>query len=322
MSAFAEDRLGITPSTTLEMGMRTTYVPARQTVYGEPRLAVRYDLETDHGVWSVRGAAGIYRQFVHSFDVATHTVVSLLPRVRFWLPVSEREHPPAAYHVAASLLYRPHRIWEFGLETYYKHQPHLLVLNYGAPQSNELLARAKGRAYGAAATMARRGDRLQIEGQYEFALASRRVPNRFDGRNVAVPWSAPHQIVLEVDAVPVASITLTLRGHAAFGRMWGFRQAYYDFLATDPASQVFGSFDLTRPEDHRLPAFVRFDVGAAYSRRIAGVSIQGRIFLINALGRRNVSDWSLRYDEAVNAYVRESRRGASFMPVVSLGVNI
>ncbi|MEX1055366.1 MAG: hypothetical protein WED81_05020, partial [Rhodothermales bacterium] len=319
---FTESRVGMTPSATLETGMRLTYLPVRQTVYAEPRLAVQYDLETERGVWSARGAAGIYRQFLHSFDVATHTVASLLPRVRFWLPVSESERPPVAYHIAGALLYRPDHIWEFGVETYYKHQPHLLVLNYGAPQSDELLARAKGRACGAAVTTARRGERLQIEAQYEFALARRRVPNRFEGRDVAVPWSAPHQLVLEVDAVPVASITLTLRGHAAFGRMWGFRQAYYDFLATDPASQVFGSFDLTRPEDHRLPAFVRLDLGAAYSRRMAGVSIQGRLFLINVLGRRNVSDWSLRYDEGVHSYVRESRRGAPFMPVVSLGVNI
>jgi hypothetical protein len=266
---------------------------------------------------------------VHSFDVATYNVTSLLPRVRFWLPIGQDQRPPEAYHAAGSFLYRPNATWQWSLESYYKHQPHLLVLDYGratgraagnATESIDVLTGADGYAYGAAVTASRTGDHLQMEAQYEYAVARRRIPNRFDGAFEPVPWNAPHRLHLSVDVSPRPHWTATLRWQGVFGRSWGFRQAYYDFLEPNPSTRRFPPFDLSNPAAHRLPAFSQWDVGLAYARDVAGIGVQARVNFVNVLGRDNVSDWSLRYDDADKRYVREARRAASFIPSVSLQV--
>jgi hypothetical protein len=274
----------------------------------------------------MRWAAGRYRQYLHAFDVATYNVAALLPRVRFWMPIGQDQRPPEAYHATGSFLYQPNATWTFGLESYYKHQPHLLVLDYGrdlatAP-SGDLLAAADGYAYGAALNASRTTQHVHLEAQYEYAIARRRVPNRFDGAFVPVPWSAPHRLHLSLDLYPLPHWTATVRWQGVFGRSWGFRRAYYDFLEPNPATRRFGSFDLSNPATHRLPAFSQWDVGLSYAREIGGVGLQGRIALVNLLGRDNVSDWSLRYDERDETYVREPRLTASFIPSVSLRMSL
>ena len=327
LAGFLEDRFSLGARTTLTLGTRLTYLPEHASVYGEPRLSLRYDRTlSSGGTWAARGAVGLYRQYVHSFDVATYNVTSLLPRVRFWLPIGRQQRPPEAYHATASVLYRPNSHWELSAESYYKHQPHLLVLDYGgepsAESAGDFLRSADGYAYGGAVTVSRMSERLQAEVQYEYAIARRRVPNRFDGAFEPVPWSAPHRLHLSADVVPFPHWTATLRWQGLFGRSWGFRQAYYDFLAPNPDTRRFPPFDLSTPAAHRLPALSRWDVGLAYSREIAGVSLQGRVTLINVFGRDNISGWSLRYDESEEAYVRERRRAASFIPSVSLQVSL
>ena len=110
----------------------------------------------------VRGALGRYRQYVHSFDVATFNATALVPHVRFWLPVGRDQRPPEAYHASAAFLYRPDDVWQLGAEAYYKHQPHLLVLDYGGsrehPAPGDVLTGADGYAYGLGLTSVRKGD--------------------------------------------------------------------------------------------------------------------------------------------------------------------
>jgi hypothetical protein len=320
------DRVALGYRTQLTLGVRLTYVPARRAVFAEPRLALQYDHEgRGGGTWALRGALGLYRQYLHAFDVATYNVTSLWPRVRFWLPVGGQQRPPEAYHATAGVLYRPDAAWQIGFESYLKLQPHLLVLDYGAPAhgaAHDVLAHADGYAYGAALTLRREGQTLQFEAQYEYAVARRRVANRFDGTFVPVPWDTPHRLFLALDMLPLPSWTATLRWQGVFGRSWGFRQAYYDFLEPDPAARVFTPFDLSEPEAHRLPAFSQVDAGLAYSRRVAGVAVQGRIMMTNLLGRKNVTDGSLFYDADRGAYVRRARRAISLFPSVSLRVGI
>ena len=111
---------------------------------------------------------------------------------------------------------------------------------------------------------------------------------------------------------------LTARWQALFGREWGFRPAYYDHLATDPRTETFGSVNLGDPEAHVLPAFTQLDVGISYARHISLAFVEARLTLVNVLGRRNVSDWTLVHDETRSAYVRVTRHGVPFIPIVSV----
>lgn len=329
VSTFLEDRLALSHRATLTVGSRLTYVPSFDRVYAEPRLAFRYDHpDSGWGLWAFRGAVGLYRQFVNQFDVATYNATALVPSVRFWLPLSDGESPPTAYHVAGSILYQPDTRWQFSIESFYKHHPHLLVLDYGgqavadeaAASPSTVLTEADGYAYGTAFSVQRTTRTTRFTAQYEYAVARRRVANRFDGGFVTVPWNTPHRFYASLDVTPRPHWTATLRWQGVSGRAWGFRQAYYDYLEPYPDTRQFAPFNLSDPEAHRLPFFSQWDVGVAYTREIAGFGVQARLNLINVLDRRNVRDWSLRYDEARAAYVRSVRRSTPFIPSLSLRV--
>ena len=329
-SAFLEDQWALSDRATLTFGSRFTLLPIRNTLYAEPRLAFRYDHpEGRFGAWAFRGAVGLYRQFINPFDVATYNTTALVPSVRFWLPLGTDERPANAIHVTGALSYTPTSVWQLSVESFYKHHPHLLVLDYcgqntacqgGALTAQSLLTEAKGEGYGIAFSAQRTTQKTRLRAQYEYAQAQRRVANRFGGVSKRVPWNTPHRIYAALDVMPMAHLTTTLRWQGVAGRAWGFRQAYYDYLEPNPETQVYGSFDLSDPEAHRLPFFSQWDVGVAYGRTVAGFGLQGRFNLINALGRRNVRDWSLLYDEATDTYTRQRRRATPFIPSLALRV--
>jgi hypothetical protein len=323
MAAFAEDRFAVRPHTLLTAGLRLTGLPGQQTVYAEPRLSLQHDRTLGQtGSWAVRTAVGLYRQYIHAFDVATYNVTSLLPQVRFWLPVGRDQHPPRALHGTVGVLLRPDATWTFGVEGFYKHQPHLLVLDYGrwavAQPGEAVLRPARGYAGGMALSAAWKRPRLHSSMQYAYTRARRQVANRFAGAFTPVPWEVPHHLTFALDVLPRPHWTATLRWQGLWGRSWGFRQGYYDYLEPNPATRQLPPFDLSDPAAHRLPAFSQWDAGLAYARTVRGVRLQGRVMLINLLGHRNVIDWSLRHDARTATYQRQARHAIAFFPSFAL----
>ncbi len=310
---YLRDEVDLSARTRAEAGVRLTYLPVRQTLYAEPRLAVRHDRDR----WAGRLAAGMYRQFVQQFDVSKLNVGALVPSVRIWLPVDGTVRPPLAFHLSASLLIRPARAWSVRGEGYWKRQPHLLTMTYRLPEATALaagggglsyqggvlseqaafLAPARGRAAGASLEVARATERLRAALRYEAARATMQRADRFEGRSVPVPWNEPHRATLAVDGRPVPALTVRLRAQGVWGRAWGFRQAYYDYLAQDAAVRYHPPYDLGRPDEHVLPAYYRLDLGLAYTRRLGRFEVQGRLEVLNALDHANVLDWRLVYGE-------------------------
>ena len=242
----------------------------------------------------------------------------LVPDVRYWLPLPAEARPPEAYHLAAEVLAEPTEGWTVGAEAYVKHQPHLLVPNYGGTEAP--LAAADGLAYGVALRLERRTEHVRLAGTYEYAVARQRIPGRFGGDWTPAPWDAPHRLRAALDASPMAHLTLTARGEAVLGRAWGFRQAYYDLLEPDPATQLFAPFDFGDPAAHGLPAFIQFDLSAAYTTVVGGMGLQARLGLLNVLGRANVRDWLLAEDESTGLYAQRSRLATPLLPVFSLRI--
>lgn len=321
LSGFVTDRVSLWRHAAAEVGTRITYLPAQRVVLAEPRMSLDYQRDR----WSARGAVGLYRQFLHSFDVTTFNIASLLPRVRFWLPVGREQRTPEAYHASLSITYEPVERLALRGQAYYKHLPHTFVLNYGAEEgssADRLFRRADGYAYGFATSAAIEGRRVELGLSYEYGLSKRRIPGRFDSRFLPTPWNAPHRVSATLDLMPQPAWSLSARWQAVYGRTWGYRQAYYDFLVPDPASVAFGAVDLSDPEAHRLPAKTQLDLGMAYRRDVGRFVTEVRVSLVNVAGRRNVTDWSLRYDESEHRYVQEPRRGVPFLPVVSLRVTM
>lgn len=310
----AEDTWHLDARTQLEAGVRLTYLASRQTVYAEPRLGLRRDLDR----WSWRVAAGLYRQFVNQFDVSKLNTGALLPSVRIWLPVDGSVRPPMAYHLAASTLFTPAPNWSVRWEGYWKYQPQLLEMTYRLPdgfartysylnyesgstrplnEQQAFLASARGRAYGTALSVVWEGQPGRAEARYEFSRAARSSPERFGGRTVPVPWNEPHRAELALDWRLLPPVVVSMRGQGIWGRAWGFRQAYYDYFGQDDAMRHHNGYDLGHPGDHLLPAYYQLDLGLAYTRTLGSAELQARLDVLNVLDRSNVLDWRLAYDD-------------------------
>jgi hypothetical protein len=311
------------PGTTLEAGTRLTFVPARQTVYAEPRLAVRHDGRTGReGTYAVRVASGLYRTFVQQFTLSTGGPSASLPATRLWLPIDATLAPPRAYHLTAEALLAPSPAWQVNVEAYLKEQPRILAIDYAAllrtPEALPLslaprevtqsafVAPSRGRALGAGLRLRHRRGRLDAEASYAWSWARRTFPGRFDDRSQPTPWNEPHRLTLaaRLDLTdpprPAASadgrdegLAATARWRGVWGRAWGFRDAYYDLLTTHDALTSTPPYDLSDPGAHVLPPLYRLDLGLAYARTVGGVTLRAEATVFNVLDRANVFDWSL-----------------------------
>ena len=310
VAGYAEGKLTFGLQTTLEPGVRLTYLPLRQTVYAEPRLAVRYDRSASRiGPYAVRVAGGVYRQFTNQFELTSSGSTSVVPYVSFWLPVDSTQAPPRAYHLAADVLLMPQARWTISLESYYKWQPRLLVVDYARLRAQhraawppaeaitlsqaDIAGVARGRAYGGSVRLQRTGERLDASASYSFSRALRRYPGRFDGRMEPTPWNQPHRLALDANVALTSFFSVDVNWRGVRGRRWAARRAYYDYLALGDAPLAFDLIDLNRPADQVVPPYYRLDAGVTFARSWGRTTVQLRAFVVNVLDRNNVYDWSI-----------------------------
>lgn len=307
----ARTTVRVAPRTDVEVGTRLTALPSRPDVYLEPRGAVRHSLPFGSlGTAAVRVSGGLYRQFTPQFDVSRDGATAVVPTTHVWLPVSGSMAPPRTYHLAAELSWSPAQAWNVTLEGYRKWQPHLLAIDYptllqqsadaSAPTAAgaALVAGARGRALGAGVEVAYDGRRADGSVRYSATQSRRTFPGRFDGRLTPAPWSEPHRLTAEVGVPVGGGVSAEARGEAIWGRPWGYRRAYYAYLAPgapSPPERLADpdAPDLARPGNHVLPPLYRLDLGLTAERQWAGVDVTARAGVGNVLGRTNVANWSL-----------------------------
>ena len=301
---FAEEEIDLTSRLTFTGGARLTYLDPRATFYAEPRLEIRY---TPFSAVSLRLAGGLYRQYLNQFDISTISPSTLFPSIRFWMPVDSSIAPPKAYHAAANVVLHLAEGWSFRAEGYYKDQPRLLRIDYPSlwrsseeeeeipiTSQAEFIEPAKGHAYGSAFVLERAGRTLRTSLRYEYNIAEREYAFRDSIRLEPVPWSEPHRLEAALDWTPDPRLIVTARWRGGWGRIWGFRQAYYDFLGTDVAQALrFDDYDFQHPSEHTLPAFQQLDLGGAYTLSLGAAALQLRLDLLNVFNRKNVADRNL-----------------------------
>ncbi len=291
-------------------GTRLTYVPARQTVYAEPRLALRYDQSsTPLGGLAVRLAGGLYRQYVMQSEISGTGPTSVVPSVQFWLPIDRTTAPPRAYHAAGTVLLTPADPWTARLETYYKWQPRTLHVDYSnlvhspagpepLPQrqlgdQSAFMAAGSGRAYGVALHLSREGERVSASASGEWSRTERRYPGRFDGRYVPAPWAQPLRLTADLNVTLVDGLRARAHWQGIWNQPWALRRAYYDYIALAEGTDALAPFDPSRPGDQTLDPFSRLDLGLEGETKIMGVTLEGQVSLVNVLDRQNPFDWSL-----------------------------
>ncbi len=304
LTAFARDRMDLGAHWRAELGVRLTYPLDRGMVYAEPRAALRYDSPS---AWSMRTAAGLYRQFTYQTDASVFNAGALLPSVRVWLPLDASVTPPRAVHLAHEMLFQPTDHWRLRAEGFYKHQPHHLTLRYAsvddAAQTGRLAAQdrflssTRGYALGGSLSATWDASPLRFRALYEYNRTVRRSPALFGGRAHPAPGTVPHRAELGIDWMPTPRWTVSLRGRGAWQRRWGFRRAYYDYFGHDADTRLQPPFDLGRPGAHQLPPRYQLDVSLAYARDVGPVDLQPRLEVLNVTDRANVADWRLVHSD-------------------------
>ncbi|MEZ4699713.1 MAG: TonB-dependent receptor [Rhodothermales bacterium] len=335
IAGYLEHRRSIGMHMQADFGLRGSYLPDQSTAFFEPRVALRYDVAAAGGaVYAARLAAGVYRQFVGEFDLSSVGPTALAPSVRFWYPVDETLPLPRAYHLAGEFLWAPVDALRMRLELYHKWQPVLLAINYptllglGPPipenaRHAHFIEPVSGRAYGAGMHLEWEGTRFLHELSYSYSASYRTYPSRFGGEEVTSPWNEPHRLTLASDRFIGSDLSVRARWQGVWGRQWGFRRAYYDWLNAHAGSRAFPPYDLSQPDapDHRLPAHLQLDLGMTYARSVGTARVQVSVDVINVLNRDNVVDWSLtRVSET--RYERVPRLMPSVTPVFSLKVSL
>lgn len=358
MASFLHNRYSIGRLISAELGIRLTYLESRRKAYAEPRLSLRMDRPNSVlGPWSFRFSTGVYRQYVNQFDVSSRSARGLLATSRAWLAVDHSVAPPLSYHIVGEWLFKPRPSWVLRMEGYYKNQPHLLAVDYtagsirrdGAANTSEItslpqnsfLASGEGFAYGASFLVEKKFETTRLELQYERSEARRSFRPFYNGKMVPTPWNEPHRMELAVDWGYRSVFTVLARGRAIWGRTWGFRQAYYDFLGAHkgiltsladdidvPASietdiiDHIRAYHLSRPQAHTLPPIYQLDISLAVAHNVGDARVQVRADLLNVFDRENVADWRLSFDkdfyQRFGLLKREDRLLLPFTPSLAI----
>ncbi len=305
VGGYLRDVVSLGIRTSLTVGTRLTYIPARRTLYPEPRVQLHREGTIDGlGSYALRGAGGLYRQYVNRFDASSTSPTAILPSMRFWLPVGPAHAPPRATHVALNGRLHPHDDWTITGEAYYKHYGHLLTIDYTALRGEEgparpasAIAGTDGSALGSGLALTREGSTVNTTLRYDWSRSRRRFPDRFGGRRVPVPWNQPHRVSLSAELTATDALHLRLRGEYGWGRSWGFRQTYYDYLGVRPESDDLLGYSLQVPSAHTLAPQTRVDVGLRYGLQWNDLSVEAHLDAINVLDHRNPFDWGVRAAE-------------------------
>ncbi|MEZ4697610.1 MAG: TonB-dependent receptor [Rhodothermales bacterium] len=302
---FANYELRLSEGLRADVGSRLTYIPDRRTAYLEPRLALRYDATSELlPEYSVRLAGGLYRQYVNALDLSSVGPSAVMPFVRIWLPTDGTIGPATAYHAALETIAIPRDGWQLRLETYAKWLPSFYAIDYAAiidasapvalTDERSFVESGSGRTFGASARLERSGRHADVVASYAFERNMRRYASRVGEKEVVAPWSEPHRVSSQLRLRAGKGLSLRTRLQVVAGRSWGFRQAYYDFLAAHNSATAFPPYNLRDPESHRLPAIVQIDAGIGYERRIAAATARINLDVLNLTDWNQVADWSLR----------------------------
>jgi hypothetical protein len=332
--ARVEDRWVLGDRLTLDGGIRFTWLPSREDGYAEPRLALRWDApEGPAGPWSLRVAAGLYRQFVNRISVASPGPSALVPEIHAWLPSDGTLAPPRARHLSAQLLLEPAPGWQLRAEGYLKEFDRILATDYGAilphhdgePEAldqRDFLGEARGRAWGGGVSLRYAGPRLRVEAGYDRSVSERTFPSRFDDTRQPVPWNVPHTARLGAEVEVTGSLVARAESRSSWDRPWGLRRAYYDILGFHSVERGFVPSD---PGGDRLPVLHEVDVGLQWSARVRDARVVLMARVQNVLNRENVLDYSVRRIpgngvEGVDTFERVPRFLPGIAPLVTLRV--
>jgi hypothetical protein len=321
-------------------GSRITYVPCRDLVFAEPRLALKLDeSDTPVGYFSAQLAGGIYRQFINQFDISSVGPSALVPTIKFWVPVDYTISVPKAYHISFESLLEPSNSWKIRLGSYYKWVPSRPALNYSRLSTFPLIhsnskeagqykfiTSARGYAYGVSISAQKfiHSLNLELQTRYQYNVSRQHIPSRFEGNYEPLHNSQPQKLRISAHWRIIPNLMLLLQWQSIWGRSWGFRKAYYDYISIRK-SYSYGNYSFNNPGSDRLPRYSQFNAGISYRVPVGQSSLQFRFDAFNLLNHKNVLNWWLmpyRNDGGSLSYHRKARTATGFRPSLSIKLSL
>ncbi|MFP8488201.1 carboxypeptidase-like regulatory domain-containing protein [Gracilimonas sp. Q87] len=339
LSSFGQFTHNFNNQTKIQLGARTTYLPEKESFYYEPRFTVEYlTKETGTGYHSIKISTGIYHQFINRFDLASFGPSALVPSYKFWQANDQTTEVPKSYHTALSWSVSTSDAFMLNIETYYKWKPVNWRLNYhelNKPQvlpgniledQNSYFSKAEGFAYGGSLStkFIFEDPKLIIDLTHQINISKERTEDRFNNEMVHSEWSEPYSLSSFINWRVFKNFNTLINLEWTPIRYWAYNKAYYDYLGIH-GETIFGSFDLTSPENTTMPYYLRLDAGFNYSMMIGSrIQLETKIDLVNLLDRANPVFYTLSPNlQSVNniTYNRNSRTLPGFTPSLAIEIS-
>lgn len=283
-------------------GSRFTRTDNHPDVFIEPRYSLQYErIDSRIGYWSGRLSGGIYRQFIHQYEITNVGPTSMVPSFTIWSHASISE-PPRAYHISGSWITKPEEHTSLKLEAYYKWEPTSYMGSAQRLATGDAYDRQSAEAFSESTRLNARGASIRLHRQfndpqlklmlgYDYSRSELEM-SQF-GRTLPASWNEPHRIQARSIMQLFGPVSLIANWKSIYGRTWGFRQAYYDYLYVKGERRI-GDYSFATPEKDRMSPFHQLDLSLLYRPSLGFAEIDFRIDLINVLNRRNTIDWSLK----------------------------
>ncbi len=314
-------------------GTRLTMISNKQGPFIEPRASIQFDRpDSGIGYWSLRFAGGLYRQFINEYRITNTGITSIVPETSLWSHADESAIPKA-YHLSGSLLLQPNDDTAITLESFYKWQPVTNITSYRNLTTGTELERSETEAFATNTSLSALGAGIRIHQNinglnvrlisgYDYSFSQIDFSEQFD-RKIITPWNEPHRAQFRTIWRAFPNFSMALKWQGVWGRAWGFKQAYYNYLRfTDSIIVENDLFE--NPENDRLPFFSQADLSLIWQPSPGKSDMEIRLDLINLLNRKNVTEFYLTpiYGRGIRTgYKLSERTLPGFYPNISFTVS-
>ncbi|TAE25796.1 MAG: TonB-dependent receptor [Candidatus Kapaibacterium sp.] len=298
IAGFVQDEWSITPSLTVNAGLRGVWWQQGNYAFLEPRLAATFAASEDV---TVKAAVAQSNQFVHLIirnDIGVPSDV--------WFPSTERVKPASGTQYVLGVEGQfAEKEWTASVEGYYKSTRNVYefkdeaTFSLLAPVDDQFTA-GTGEAYGVEFFLRRNFGQLTGWLGYTLSWAWRTFPDLNFGKPFAPRFDRRHDISV------VLSYKLDERWE--LGATWVYQtgQAYtmpaaqFDFVVLTNGKSPLGTpaprFLSTERNAFRLPAFHKLDLTASYNFEWLGLPFTAAFSVYNAYNRANPFFWQIQYE--------------------------
>ena len=265
--------------------------------FGEPRINLTYGLLP---TLNLKAAWGIYQQEL----VTISDEDEIQPLFEPWIIVPKYLKVPKAIHYICGLDYYPTERLKFDVESYYKSEYNLAVINDSLiyPTDPQLIA-ASGKSYGAEITMNYETGQIYAQLSYSYSWTTRKLRDieyhpRYDSRNAVKIF-----INYYLGNNWKAGISWNYNSGMAYTQIFGYSDKYIPSEISNPFS-LFTNYSyfpiLADRNAAHLPDYHRLDINLSKEFHIGFVKINAGLSVINVYDRKNFFYFDTKTGERVN----------------------